>query len=389
MDVYLDWAATAVPDKEIIEKTCKTAVEVFGNPSSLHRAGTAAGKLLEESRERCAKAFGIDKKHLFFTSGGTESNNIALLSLLRKKSRGSIISANIEHSSVYEPLKVLEEAGFTVTRINPEPDGIVDPEKIAENLSENTVLVSLMHVNNETGAIQPVTEVSKAVKSYSRKTGKKILFHCDGVQAAGKIVFPENTIQPDFYTASSHKISGPKGVGLLVCKGMPGPIFTGGGQESGVRARTENLPAIFGFSLAAEKAFLRLESSLQHAKSLSDILIEKLSGIKGCGIIPSSRAINNNTCHYSPYIINFHVAGIPAEVLARVMSEKGFFISSGAACSSRKKGDSRTLSSMRIQPHISKSSVRVSTGHSTSEKEILDFCEVLEEESKKLFNVYK
>ncbi|MCL2294273.1 MAG: cysteine desulfurase [Spirochaetes bacterium] len=409
-NVYLDWAATSIPDSKILEKVHEISIETFANASSVHNAGLKAKKLLEDSREICAAALGVKSKNIFFTSGGTESNNISIYSVIKKKAKGTVLSTNIEHPSVYEPLKQLEQMGFNIVKIDSEKNGIINPDKIEERLTENTLLVSIIHINNETGAIQPVTEIAKTIDTYAKKINRKIIFHCDGVQAAGKIPFDIESSNIDFYTISSHKISGPKGVGLLYCKEKIEPLYCGGGQESGIRPGTENVAAIYGFSLALQQAIENVEQNLVAAKKKCSLLMENLRGIKECCIIPESRisadVASNTFDSFSPYILNFYIRKmpegkvqlksenlrsqssvrleIPAEVLVRVMSERGFFISAGSACSSQKKQESQTLKSMKIEKNVAASSVRVSIGPQTTEQELLDFCNALEEESKKL-----
>ncbi|MCL2793318.1 MAG: cysteine desulfurase [Spirochaetaceae bacterium] len=393
-NIYLDWAATAVPDHKISEKIYEASTETFANASSVHSAGIKAKKLLEDSRERCANALRVNKKNIFFTSGGTESNNISIYSVIKKKAKGRVISTAIEHPSVLKPIEQLGSMGFDIVRIDSEKNGIIDPDKIEEKLTENTVLVSIIHVNNETGAIQPVGKFAEIVAKYSKKIGKKILFHCDGVQAIGKIPVDLENSNIDFYTISSHKISGPKGVGLLYCRENIDALYKGGGQESGIRPGTENIAGIYGFSLALQQAVDGVKQNLEFAKKKCSFLIENLGKIKECGIIPEHR-ISAMHCEgadifdsFSPYILNFYIKKIPAEVLVRVMSEKGFFISAGSACSSHKKHESQTLKSMKIEKSAAMSSVRISIGCQTQEKELVEFCNVLEEESKKLLNIY-
>ena len=402
-NIYLDWAATAIPDQNILAKIHESSVETFANASSVHGAGIKAKKLLENSREMCANALRVDKKKIFFTSGGTESNNISIYSIIKKKIKGAVISTNIEHPSVLQPLKQLEYMGFNIIKIDPAENGIINPDKIEEKLTENTALVSLIHVNNETGAIQPIYKSAEIVSKYAKKIGKKIFFHCDGVQAAGKIPVDLENSNIDFYTISSHKISGPKGVGLLYCRENIEPLYSGGGQESGIRPGTENVAGIYGFSLALQQAINNIKQNLESSQKKCSLLIDNLVKIKECNIIPKERISVSHASHanqdildsFSPYILNFYIKNIPAEVLVRVMSERGFFISAGSACSSNKKrgghlsGHSQTLKSMKAGETAALSSVRVSIGHKTTEEELEEFCNVLEEESKKLLNIYR
>ena len=395
-NIYLDWAATSIPDHKILNKIYETSIETFANASSLHSAGIKAKKLLENSREICANALKIDKKTIFFTSGGTESNNISIYSIIRKKTKGTVISTTIEHPSVSEPLKQLGYMGFNIVKVGSEENGIINPDKIKEKLSENTILVSVIHVNNETGAIQPISKIAEIVNKYAKKIDKKIFFHCDGVQAVGKIPIELKNSNIDFYSVSSHKVSGTKGVGLLYCRENIEPLYRGGGQENGIRPGSENVAGIYGFSLALQQAVDNIKQNLESAKEKCSLLTENLLKIKECKIIPSHRVSENAAFDivdsFSPYILNFYIKNIPAEVLVRVMSERGFFISAGAACSSHKKHNrlmsdqSQTLKSMKIEKNAASSSVRISIGPQTQKEELIEFCNVLEEESKKLFN---
>ena len=385
MSTYLDWAATSVPDPEIIKKSAETASEIFGNPSSLHSEGLKAKNLLEKSREICAKSLSVQNKNIYFTSGGTESNNIALLSLLRKKKRGKILVSSIEHPAVSEPCKILKEAGFTVIMINPEKNGIARPESFMKQMDSDVQFVSLMLVNNETGAVQPVHETASAVKKYAKDNSLKIHFHCDAVQGIGKVSFNPADNNIDTVSISAHKFSGPRGCGILVVNSSIMPLFTGGGQEGGLRAGTENLPGIHGTALALEKAVNNFSERHNKAEKLYKLLFDRLSSVRACEIIPDERKRSDE--NYSPYILNTSFKPVPAEVLTRVLSDRGFCISSGSACSSNNKKHSDTLSAMKIDNKKAFSAVRISTGFTTTEDDINNFCDALEEEVSKLLGI--
>ncbi len=385
MNIYLDWAATSVPDSEIIKKTAETAVEIYGNPSSKHAEGTRAKELLDKSRQICAKSLSVPVKNIHFTSSGTESNNIALLSLLRKKKRGKVIISAIEHPSVSEPCKILKDSGFTVVKINPDTDGIVKPESLEKLLDRDVQLVSLMLVNNETGAVQPVKKAAALVKGFAESNSMKIHFHCDAVQGTGKVVFDASDRNIDTISISAHKFSGPRGCGILVANSSVLPLLSGGGQESGIRPGTENLPAIYGTALALEKAVTGFDERYRKAEKLFSILFERISAVRGCEIIPSSRTAESRD--YSPYILNVSFRPVPAEVLTRILSDRGYFISSGSACSSINKKHSETLSAMKIDNKTAFSAVRISTGCSTEENDINSFCSALDEEVCRLLGI--
>jgi len=380
MCIYLDWAATAVPDAEICKKILDCSTSFYGNPSSLHQMGQKANALLKKARERCAKAMGVNENEIFFTSGGTESNNIVLLSLLRKPSRGSVLVSAIEHPAVYEPANVLAEAGYKVKFIKPAADGIIKPATLAKALTPDTKLVAIMSVNNETGAIQPINELAANVDEFAKKEGRKIHFHCDAVQAAGKIKLDFADPNVHSFAISGHKLSGPRGTGILVLKNTIMPMVRGGEQENGIRPGTENTAGIYGMSLALEKAITELDANYVHASSLMKILLEKS---EGCTIIPECR--KNNSAEYSPYILSMAVMPIPAEVMARTLDDRGICLGTGSACSNRKKGQSRTLSAMGVSDDVSFSRIRISTGCTTTEEEILEFIKVLDEEKRKLW----
>ncbi len=385
MSTYLDFAATSIPDPDIIDKTAITAKNIYANPSSIHAEGLKAGELLKKTREICSKVLDIPSANILFTSGGTESNNIAMLSLLRKKKRGKVIISAIEHPSVSEPSKILKEAGFSIIKINPGKDGIVKADSVIKHLDNDVMLVSVMLVNNETGAVQPVEEIASDVKDFARKNNSSIHFHCDAVQGAGKISFNPSDINIDSFSVSSHKFSGPRGAGLLILNSRILPLLSGGGQESGFRPGTENLPAIYGQALALEKAFADFDRNYENSRKLSSILFRRIKNIKSAQIIPAEREEYDQ--RYSPYILNVSIPPVPAEVLARIMSDRGYCISTGSACSSINKKHSETLLSMGINNKTAFSAIRISTGYTTHEDEILSFCDTFEKEIGNLKNI--
>ena len=249
--IYLDWAASAPPEPEAIEAVREVSLALFANPSSPHGAGREAGERLEQMRGRFARTLGVDPREIVFTSGGTESNSSLLLSLLDRhrlggvqRQKARIVTTAIEHASVYEQAKSLHGHGIACTVVAPRPDGIVDPQAIADALDEDTLLVSVMLVNNETGAMQNLAEISRAVRDFSAKRGRKILLHTDAVQALGKIPFSLRELGVDAASFSGHKIGGVRGIGALYLRGgtAAGFLAAGGGQEAGRRPGTENLP---------------------------------------------------------------------------------------------------------------------------------------------------
>jgi cysteine desulfurase len=269
--IYLDWAASAPPEPDAIDEASEISLHLFANPSSPHTAGREAGEKLEQMRGRFARVLGVEAREIIFTSGGTESNGAILLSLLdrhrlggvqRQKTR--IVSTAIEHSSVYEQARSLQGHGIACVIVPPRPNGLVDPQALADALDEDTVMVSVMMVNNETGAIQDLGEIARAIREYSARRGRKILLHTDAVQALGKIPFSVRDLDVDAASFSGHKIGGLRGIGALFIRegAAPGFLSVGGGQERGRRPGTENLPGISSMTLAAEKRLIRLEQDL-------------------------------------------------------------------------------------------------------------------------------
>ena len=379
MSIYLDWAATAVPDQDILRESYDCSLKSFGNPSSVHQTGQAANAVLEECRNRCASALGVKKEEVFFTSGGTESDNIVLLSLLRKPSRGTVLVSAIEHPAVLEPAAVLAENGYKAAYLKPGADGIIKQGTLEKALTQDTKLVTVMAVNNETGAIQPVHELAAAVHNFAQHCGHKIHFHCDAVQGTGKVKLDFTDPNIHSWAISAHKIRGPRGAGILVLKNTIQTMARGGGQENGIRPGTENTAAIYGMTLALEKALADLDKNSAHAYKLMDTLLEALAKNPTYQVIPENRKPMD--AHYSPYVLSLAATPIPAEVLARTLDDKGICVGTGSACSNRKKGQSKTLAAMGVTDDISFSRIRVSIGNTTTEEEIEQFIKTLDQES--------
>jgi cysteine desulfurase len=381
---YLDWAATAPLSRETADYLRDLSLDAFGNPSSIHSWGERAKRLLEDSRKTCAELIGCDPGRICFTSGGSESNNIAISSFLNRKKPGHAVMSAIEHSSLHEPGKMLERFGWKVSRIGMGKSGVIDAEKVLKELRKDTALVAVMLVNNETGSIQPVREIVEAVRS-RRTEGPRIHVHTDAVQAFGKIPVNIDNLGVDSASLSAHKFQGPRGVGLLVTRGKMEPIFTGGGQEGGNRPGTENVPGIAAMTLALRRATERLPENIARAEKLCRILIGGLCGCGQCLVLPSLRTADS--AGYSPFIISLSFPPIPGEVLVRIMNDKGFGISTGSACSSRKKRDTRVLEGVGISRDIAFSSLRVSTGPDTTEEDMRNFLSALLDEVELLFKV--
>ncbi len=384
---YFDWAATAIPERDIIRKTIEDYFYTFGNPSSIHDYGLRANSTLNESRESFAGLLGVSSDEVTFTSGGTESNNIVIFNLLKKlniesilKNHPKIILSSIEHSSFDEPATTMARFGFTVERISTKKNGMFNIDEFAEKLDERTQLVSVMYVNNETGAIQPIDEASGIVQDFSRKTGRKIHFHTDAIQALGKIPVELKKLPVDSASFSAHKIGGPKGTGVLYLKNSTGvsSLFRGGSQEKGKRPGTENLPSAVAFERCLEKYAKNMRENYGIVSKVSNCLIGKIRE-SGIGIIIPEERIDNPSL-FSPYILTVSFPPIPSEVLVRALSERGIMVSAGSACSSRNpQKRARVLRAMGITEEVAGSAVRFSFGPSTSERDIEDTFPIISE----------
>jgi cysteine desulfurase len=387
--VYLDWAATALPDTSVLESKNRAEMEYFGNPSSLHGEGKKARELLLKSRGKVADALGCSPAEVVFTSGGTESNNMIIFSLLQRipqqysrseqKRKKHVVISGLEHPSVYNPASSLEKMGFRVTIIRGGEDGRIRPERVAAALDEQTVFVSLMFVNNETGAIQPVKEVGQLIKTYAHSTGRNIVFHVDAVQGFGKLPFKPLQWSVDTASISAHKLGGPKGSGaLFLRKGVtPGFLYKGGEQEEKQRPGTEDTAGCYGLALAAEKSTQLMEERYEKVRGIMTGLIQNLSSIRGIVFIP---AVRSARCEgdFSPYILKIAFPPVPGEVLVRMCNERGFLISTGSACSSRqKKSRHRVLEHMGIKGAVALSSIRISIGWETKGEDCIAFSHTL------------
>ncbi|MEE8591938.1 MAG: cysteine desulfurase family protein [Spirochaetia bacterium] len=361
--LYLDWAASAPPDPEIQEQILQVSRTLVANPSAVHGAGREAEKLLDDCRQRMAKVLGCRAKEVVFTSGGTESNNMVLFSLLHKKRDRRIVISGIEHPSLYQPAQTLKRLGFEVALVPADASGRIDPNRILSSLDERTALVAVMLVNNETGSIQPLAEISEALRDFQNRSGKKILLHTDAVQGFGKIPFQPDLLGVDSAALSAHKTGGPRGVGALYVRTgrIQEFLYSGGGQESGLRPGTENLPGIYGFVLASEKACPRVAENHRRAEAAMGSFIEELRSLPEV-ILTNGERLEKAGIPFSPYILNFSIPPLPGELLVRVCEEEGFLVSTGSACSSKKKDRFRVLENMGISQEIAFSALRLSIG---------------------------
>ncbi len=362
-ECYLDNCATTRVDDEVLSLMETLFIKEYGNPSSMHYRGFGAEKYMKGSASVIARALGVSEKNIIFTSGGTESDNMAILgtALSHEHSGRHIITTAIEHPAVREPVKFLEKRGWRVSILHVDSNGVIDPGELEQELGEDTVLVSIMHVNNETGALQPVEEAGKLI----RKKAPACLFHVDDVQAFGKIPLFPSRCGIDFLSASSHKIHGPKGTGLLYFsdRAVFSPLILGGGQMGGRRSGTENVPGIAGFARAAKLMYEGVETNMEHFRQLRKRLTEgaeEIGGIRVNGALEST----------APYIVSMTLPGIRAEVFLHAMEEKGICVSAGSACSSNKPRASETLKAMGLEGPDLESTVRFSFSKYTTCEEI-------------------
>ena len=360
MEIYFDNSATTKPYKSVCDTMSEVMSEFYGNPSSLHRKGKMSEDLMESCRETIAKSIGAKSEEIIFTSGGTESDNLAIIGYcMANKRRGNrLVTSKIEHPAVLESFKHLEAMGFEVVYADVSEDGIVDVEKLKEIITDGTLLVSIMHVNNETGAVQPVEEIGKIAHLVGA------VFHIDGVQSYGKIKINVKTLGADLFTISAHKVHGPKGIGCLyVKKGVRiFPIIHGGGQERGLRSSTENLPAISGFARASEMVMEKFQENTSEMSEVKKYFYENL-----CKRIDdvTLNTPQNSVCS----VLNVSFVGVKSEVLLHVLEDKGIYVSSGSACSSHKKGKSHVLTAMGKKDSVIDSSLRFSfCGENTIEE---------------------
>lgn len=369
---YFDWAATSPADEDILKESLEESFDAWANPSSSHALGKKARELLENARKRAANAMNVKPENIYFTSGGTESDQIPLLSVLNKPAKGTVLISSIEHPAIREQAKELSKCGWKIVSIPSNKDGIITAEAVTELLTLDTVLVCVMAVNNETGSIQPIYEIADAIKKWSEGK-RKPKFHVDCVQAAGKIPLNLSYDGIDSAALSAHKICGPRGIGILYLKNNFEPFLKGGGQEKGIRSGTENVFGAIAFSKCLEKYFLTKNKTPQFD---SNEFVKKLSNLKNCTIIPPSRIQKEEL--FSPYVVQVSFKNIPGNVMLRALDSKGFYISTGSACST-KKANRPVLEAMHIPLDLRETAVRFSFGPTTTQKSLDELFEAVNE----------
>lgn len=381
-DHYFDWAATAPLDDQIAKEALDYALTHWGNPSSIHAAGTDARTALEDCRKRCAKVLGVKDKEVFFTSGGTESDHIPLLSVLTRPQKGSIIVSAIEHPALREMSKMLNNCGWKVITVKPDKNGFVSAKSILNALQEDTVFVTVMAVNNETGAVQPIYEIADALMEVG-KGKRKPFFHVDCVQAAGKIPLNLSYKGIDSAALSAHKICGPRGIGLLYLSKEITAFLRGGGQEKNIRSGTENLFGAAAFASCLEKYFINSTNAAMQERYKKQIeytsdFIKQLKSIDGCTIIPHGRAEDISDEKFSPWVVQAAFKGIPGQVMERALSAEGFYISTGSACSAGHH-ERPILDSMNVSAAEKETAVRFSFGEATTKQSMDELIEAVRE----------
>lgn len=369
--IYLDYAASSPPFPQVIEKMDATAREHFGNPGALHIAGAGARAILQDSRRQIAQSLRVRPEEVYFTSGGTESNNWAVQAGCTP-GRHHIVCSAAEHSSVLEAVRRMQRRGYEVTWLNPDPDGRISPDTAEAALHPGTALLCVQAVNNETGVLQDVDALAQAARSHN------VPYFCDGVQSFGHV--SQDLHKADLISLSAHKLGGPRGIGCLVVR-QPRqmlPMILGGGQEFGLRSGTENLPAIAGFSLAAELICQQLSQEQQRIQDLRALLEKGLRSI-----CPEIQIAGENACRSGITFSRF--PGISAEEMVMRLDLKGICVSPGAACAARNAGPSHVLLSMGYSPKEAAEFVRFSPGRETTVGEIHETLAAIGEICRKRF----
>lgn len=365
MEIYLDNSATTMVRPEVAKLMYEIMTKDYGNPSSMHIKGVQAERYLREAKEIFAGILKVSEKEIFFTSGGTEGDNMAIIgAALAGRRRGKhIITTVIEHPAVLESCAFLEKNGFEVTYLPVNAAGQVEPDTLKAALRDDTVLVSVMYVNNEIGAIEPVSELGRIIKEYN----KDILFHVDAVQAFGKFRIHPYKENIDMLTMSSHKIHGPKGVGAIFIKDKAKiqPIALGGGQQKGMRSGTENVPGIAGMAMAAKELYDKFDEDVNRLYELKEYFVREITGIEGA-------TVNGLTGRDSaPHVVSVSFDGITkSEVLLHALEDKGIYISSGSACSSNKPSLSSTLKAIGVKNDLLYATLRFSFSVFTTKEEL-------------------
>ncbi len=372
-EIYLDNSATTRCFPEVVALMDRIYLEEYGNPSSLHHKGVEAEREIRSAKEILADILKCSPRNLYFTSCGTESDNISLIggALANQRDGKHIITTKIEHPAILETCKYLASQGFEITYLPVDADGLVSPEDVKNAVREDTILVSVMHTNNEIGALEPIAEIGKAIKEKNPKT----LFHVDAVQGFGKSLIHPKQMKIDLLSASGHKIHAPKGVGLLyIGDGVRvRNILFGGGQQNGMRSGTENVAGIAGMALAAKMLYDHLDEEMDRLYEMKQRFIDQATKIDGVHV-------NGKTGRDSaPHVISLSIEGVRAEVLLHALEEKNIYVSAGSACSSNRPHISETLLAIGTPKEYLDSTLRFSTSVMNTDEDMDDAVAALAE----------
>ncbi len=364
MEVYLDNSATTRCFDNVAELVAKVMTQDYGNPSSMHHKGVEGEKYLRHAREVIAKNLKVNEKEILFTSGGTESDNMALIGTAMANQRAGrhLITTQIEHPAILQTMQYLEKQDFEVTYLPVDANGQVRLEELQRSLRKDTILVSIMHTNNEIGSLQPIVTAGELIKRFN----PSIVFHVDAVQGYGKFRIQPKRMNIDLLSVSAHKIHGPKGIGFLYIneKIKIHPIIWGGGQQKGLRSGTENVPAIAGMALAIETIYQNLDEEIEKLYQLKQRFIDGLQNLEQV-------KVNGLTGKDSaPHVVSLSVAGVRSEVLLHALEDKGIYVSAGSACASNKPSVSATLQAIGVDKDLLDSTIRFSFSVFTTPEEI-------------------
>lgn len=366
-EIYFDNSATTKVSETVAAAVLKSMTEDYGNPSSRHKKGVEAEYLLKDARVAIAKTLKVQEKEILFTSGGTESNNMALFgaAFANRRAGNHIITTAIEHAAVYQPLAVLEQAGFRITYLPVDAFGHISLKDLEEAICEDTILVSIMYVNNEIGAVEPIEEIGALIQ----RKKPDVLFHVDAIQAYGKFLIRPKRMKIDMLSVSGHKIHGPKGIGFLYLRegSKVKPLLYGGGQQRGLRSGTDNVPGAVGLGLAAQEAYTDFEQKIEQLYRLRERMLQGLLELEGVQIHGCMDREN------APHIVSAGFSGVRSEVLLHALEEEGIYVSSGSACSSNHPGISGALKGIGVKEEFLDSTIRFSFGHFNTEEEV-DSC---------------
>lgn len=367
MEAYLDNSATTRCYEEVKDIVVKTMLEDYGNPSAMHTKGVQAEQYVKDAASKLARILKVTEKEILFTSGGTESNNLALIggAMANKRAGNHIITTAVEHAAVARPVEFLKEQGFDVTILPVDEQGVVKLDALEAALREDTILVSTMYVNNEVGSVMPIEKIAALVHEKSPKA----LYHVDAIQAFGKFRIYPKKAGIDLLSVSGHKIHGPKGAGFLYIssKAKVQPMMLGGGQQNGMRSGTDNVPGIAGLGVAAEKIYTDLEKKVEHLYQLKERMAKGLEELGD--VIINGMPLRQG----APQILSVSFMGIRSEVLLHTLEEKGIYISAGSACSSHKRKASATLTAMGMPASQIECTVRISFSEENTFEEA-DYC---------------